>query len=627
MELKEYVYLVWRRKALILTSFLAVVVAVGVYVFLATPLYEADCKLLLVEDKSISVMGGSLGTDMMLQTLGKSDPISTQIEIIKTRPILSKVVVLAGIAGKNGQAFGTEDLKRQLMVQAVRNTNLISIAYRHKDPRLAATVVNTLARVFIEQNQRLNQEDITSTKQFIETQLEAQQKTLAEAEKKVLDFKRSHELFSLDHEAEGLVNTQVQLEASRLQVETELKGALAQQADLTAKIAAVGAVNDRFYSYWTTTLEQVKGQITILMAQQGNLDRQLAQIKRNIGQLPPQESELARLLENEKIAKEIHTTLLSKYEEVRVNEAAKIASIRLIEPAVVADRPVFPRKRQYLLIAAAAGLLLGFSLAFIRDYFDDSIRSLEELKAILPYDILGYIPYQESESMLYISAAPQSPISEAFRLVQANLKFKPMARGKSFTIMVTSAMPGEGKSTVAANLTLAFATDSTRAAIVNLDLRRPTFNEIFGRRMDKGITDYIIGDSSLEEIMLKEDGRNVTIVPSGTVPPNPSELVASAKVQQLMKYLSERFDVVVYDTPPLTLVAEALDLARAVDGIIFVVDTSTVSRSALRAMNELMGNKDLAILGTVLNKVNRRGAPYHYFGYHPYARYHYRYGK
>ncbi len=624
MELKEYIYLIWRRKALIITVFLAVVLIVGVYVFLATPLFEADCKLLLIEDKSISIMGGSSGTDMMLRTLGKSDPISTQIEIIKTRPILSKVVELTGMAGKNGKPVGTEDLKAQLIVEAVRNTNLISIAYRHRDPQRAATVVNTLARVFIEQNQRLNQEDITSTKQFIETQLAAQQEILTEAEKKVLDFKRSHELFSLDHEAEGLVNTQVQLEASRLQIETELKGALAQQAELTAKIAAVGAVSDRFYSYWTTTLEQVKGQITILLARQANLDRQIAQIKKNIGQLPPQESELARLLENEKIANEIHTTLLSKYEEVRVNEAAKIASIRLIEPAVVADTPVFPKKRQFLLIAAAAGLLLGFSLAFVRDYFDDSIRSLEELKTILPYDILGYIPYQESDSMLYISTAPQSPISEAFRLVQANLKFKPMARGKSFTIMVTSAMPGEGKSTIAANLALAFATDSTRAAVVSLDLRRPTFNAIFGRRMDKGITDYIIGDSSLEEIMVKEDGRSLTIIPSGTIPPNPSELVASKKVQQLMKHLSESFDVVVYDTPPLTLVAEALDLARAVDGIIFVVDTSTVSRSALRAMNELMGKKELAILGTVLNKVNRNGAPYHYFGYYPYAHYHYK---
>lgn len=612
MELTEYLHLIWRRKAVILVAFLTVVVTAGVYVYLVTPLYEADCKLLLVEDKSVGLLGSSIATDLMMQTLGKSDPISTQMEIIKTRPILSKVVELMGMVDKEGNPVRTEDLKKQLKVEDVRNTNLISIAYRNKDPEHAAKVVNTLARVFIEQNQRLNKEEITSTKDFLETQIAAQKETLADAEKKVLDFKKSHELFSLEKEAGALVDAQVQLEATRMQAETELKGALAQQADLTVKTTAAGAVTDRSYAYWTTTLEQVKGKITSLLAQQASTDSQIAQLEGSIGRLPPQEAELARLLGNEKIASDIYTTLLSKYEEVSVNEAAKTASIRLIEPAVVADKPVFPRKSQYFLMASVVGLMLGFGLALLLERFDDSPRTLEEVKAILPYDILGFIPFQESESMLFLSTAPQSPASEAFRLVQANLKFKPIAKEKSFSIMVTSAMPGEGKSTFAANLALAFATNSTKAAIVNLDLRRPVFNVLFGRRMDKGITDFLIGDSSLDEIMVKEDGSSMTIVPSGTIPPNPSELVASEKTQQLMRYLSEHFNVVIYDTPPVTHIAETLDLARHVDGIILVVDTSIVTRSALHAMNDLISNKGLAILGTVLNKVDKKGTSYHY---------------
>jgi capsular exopolysaccharide synthesis family protein len=399
-----------------------------------------------------------------------------------------------------------------------------------------------------------------------------------------------------------------------MQVETELKGALAQQSDLALKTAAAGAVADRFYTYWTTTLEQVNGQITNLVAQQRNIDRQLAKIRGSIGQLPPQESELARLLGNEKIASEIHTALLSKYEEVRVNEAAKIASIRLIEPAVVPDKPAFPEKSKYLLLAALVGILLGFSLAALLDRFDDSPRSLAEVKEILPYDILGYIPSYKSASMLYLASAPSSPVSEAVRLVRAGLKFKNIAKEKSFSIMVTSAMPGEGKTTFAANLSLAFGGNGTRAAIVNLDLRRPAFDAIFDRKLTRGITDYLIGESTLEDIMVGQDGRNVTIVPSGSVPPNPSELVTSKKVPQMMQFLAERFDVVVYDTPPVTLVAETIDLARYVSGLILVVDMAIATRSALRAMNDLVSNKGLVILGIVLNKVEMKETSYRYGG-------------
>jgi capsular exopolysaccharide synthesis family protein len=614
VELREYVDLFWRRKAVIVVAFLSVVITVGIYVFQLTPLYEADCKLLLVEDRSALFAGASPSNDLMLQTLGQSDPISTQIAIIKTRPILADVVALAGIVDARGRPVRTDVLKSQLKVEAIRSTNLISVAYRNRDPQRAAAVINTLARVFVERNQKLNQEEVASSKAFIEGQLATQKELVQEAGNKTLDFKKSRGIFSLEDEAQGLVTAQAQLEATRIQLETQLRGAGAQKAELIAKINAPGAPSDRFYAYWATTLEQVDSQITSLLAQQKSTDRQIDDMKGLLGRLPPKEAELARLLRDEKIATDIYTSLLSQYEEVRVNEAAKIASVRLIEPAVVPDTPVFPQKGKYLLLAAMVGLLLGFSVAILLEHFDDSLRSLAEVKEILPYDVLGYIPYHKSESMLFMASAPRSPASEALRLVQANFKFKPVAREKSFSIMVTSAMPGEGKSTIAANLSVAFAGGGTRAAVVSLDLRRPVFEAIFDRKMDKGITDYLIGESTLEDIMVGENGRGVTIVPSGTVPPNPSELISSKKVPELMRYMKEHFDVVIYDTPPITVVAETLDLARYVDGIILVVDTSIATRNALHAMNDLVSNKGLVILGTVLNNVNRRGSSYHYYG-------------
>jgi succinoglycan biosynthesis transport protein ExoP len=613
VELSEYLYLFWRRRAVISIAFLSVVITVGVYVFRLTPLYEADCKLLLIEDKS-ALLANSPSTDLMLQTLGQSDPVSTQIEIVRTRPILADVIALAGVVDARGRPERTDVLKVQLKVEGIRNTNLISVSYRNPNPQRAAAVINTLARVYVERNQKLNQEAIASSKAFIEGQLAIQKELVQQAGNRTLEFKKSNGIFSLEDEAQGLATAQAQLETTRIQLETQLKGAMAQKADLAAKINAPGALSDRFYAYWTTTLEQVDSQITSLMAQQKNTATQIDDLKVRLGRLPPNEAELARLVRDEKIATDIYTGLLSQYEEVRVNQAAKIASVRLIEPAVEPDTPVFPQKTKYLLLAALLGLLLGFSAAILMEHFDDSLRSLAEVKEILPYDVLGYVPYHKSRSMLFMATAPRSPVSEALRLVQANFKFKPIAQEKSFSVMVTSAMPGEGKSTLAANLCLAFAGSGSRAAVVSLDLRRPVFDVIFDRKMTKGITDYLIGESTLEDIMVGENGRGITIVPSGTVPPNPSELVSSKKVPELMRYLKEHFDVVVYDTPPITLVAETLDLARYVDGIILVVDTSIATRSALHAMNDLVSNKDLVILGTVLNNVNRRGRSYHYYG-------------
>lgn len=582
---------------------------------MATPIYEAEGKLLLTEDNNSSILGDLAILDVMTQSLGQSDPINTQIEIIRTNPILERVIYMNALTDSKGFPLKTRIFKEQLRISSIRNTDIIAISYKNKDPQLAINVVNTLAKVFVEQNQSMNKEELSSAKDFIETQLTEQKEKLSIAEQNILDFKKQKKTVSLQQETASRVDSLARLETVALELDTQLKGAYAQKKDLLKKTQRSGAITQPFYSYWMRTLQETESLITNTLAQKKNINSQIEVITTELKKLPPQEVNLARLLRDQQIANEIYTNLLSKKEEVKINEAATIANIKIIEPATLPDRPIFPKKKKLLVFGLGAGVALAFGIAILLEYIDDSPDSIESIKKVLPYDVIGNLPMVRTSSSLYIKDRPNSAISEALRLVHTNLKFKGVSHKDPPALLITSSIPSEGKSTIASNLAIAMTTNNKKVALVNLDLRRPTIAKIFNIKINKGLTDFLINEATYEDILIKKKDTNITIIPAGTIPPNPTELINSPRLLLLINKLKTEFHYVIFDSPPATLVAETLDIAYHMDGIILVTDISNTPMHAIKTLKHNLEGKKLPILGTIVNKIIIRSNYYNKY-YH-----------
>lgn len=603
MEFMEYWNLIIKRKNIIFPTIISVVLLTLIYIFTATPIYEVQGKLLLTEDSGSSILGDLAMLDLMTQSLGKSDPINTQMEVIKTNPILERVIYINGLTDAKGFPIKSRIFKEQLKISSIRNTDIIAISYMNQDPELAVKVVNTLARVFVEQNQNMNKEELSSAKFFIESQLEEQKEKLSKAEQSILDFKKAEKTISLQQETTARVDSLARLETVALELDTQLKGAYAQKKELLSKTQRSGAITQPFYAYWMRTLQETEGIITNTLAQKKNINEQINTITSDLKKLPPQEVLLARLRRDQQIANEIYTNLLAKKEEVKINEAATIANIKIIEPAIIPDIPVYPKKKKLLVFGLIGGVGLSFGLALLLEYIDDSPDSVESIKKVLPYDVIGNLPMTKTPSTLFIKEKPNSAISEALRLVHTNLKFKGVSHKDPPALLITSSIPSEGKSTIASNLAIAMTTNNKKVVLVNLDLRRPTIAKIFNIKITKGLTDFLINEATYDDILIKNKETNITIIPAGTIPPNPTELINSSRLLLLINKLKTEFHYVIFDSPPATLVAETLDIAYHMDGIILVTDISNTPLHAIKNLHHNLEGKKLPVLGTIVNKI------------------------
>jgi capsular exopolysaccharide synthesis family protein len=356
--------------------------------------------------------------------------------------------------------------------------------------------------------------------------------------------------------------------------------------------------------------------------------------------LPEKVLELARLTRKRKVDEENFIFLTQKLEEIKIQEAGQSKNVRIIDKAIEPIFPVKPKKKLNLMLGALIGLGLGIGLAFLIEYFDNTIKSHEELER-MGFSILASIPqiqmekYEKKlerklekmgtiegrkiESRLITHLDPKSPVSEAYRTLRTNLQFSKIDR-KLKTILVTSSGPKEGKSTTAANLAIALAQVGQKVVLVDADLRRPVVHSIFGMEKDEGVTNYLMGTVTYESVLNSTFHENLYVIPSGVLPPNPSELLASRPMETLIKKLQEDFDVIIFDSPPVIAVTDAAILSTKVDGTILVVNSGNTNRDALIRGNTLLESVDAKLLGVLLNGVDIEGmyGSYYYYYYHHY---------
>ncbi|HGY55373.1 MAG TPA: polysaccharide biosynthesis tyrosine autokinase [Caldithrix abyssi] len=364
------------------------------------------------------------------------------------------------------------------------------------------------------------------------------------------------------------------------------------------------------------------------------------QYSQKLDALPAKVLELARLERRRKVDEQTYILMVTKLEETKIQAAAQNRNVYVIDKAIEPLEPVRPKKKLNLLLGVLIGLGLGVGLAFVREYFDNSVKSPEELEQ-LGFNVLTSIPKiqmqkfekkiesrleklgpiegKKIEARLITHLDPKSPVSEAYRTLRTNLQFSKIENDLK-TILITSSGPKEGKSTTAANLAIAMAQAGRDVVLIDADLRRPVVHSIFNMDKDNGITNYLMGTISFDELPKKTFMDNLSVITSGVLPPNPSELLASKKMEELLKQLKNRFEIVIIDSPPVVAVTDAAILSTKVDGTILVVASEQTNRDALKRAYSLLDSVETRLLGVLLNGVDVEGmyGSYYYYYYHHY---------
>jgi capsular exopolysaccharide synthesis family protein len=314
-------------------------------------------------------------------------------------------------------------------------------------------------------------------------------------------------------------------------------------------------------------------------------------------------------------------TLLTKdVEDLSLRENAKHNPVVTISPATAAIQ-VAPKRAANMVYSVLIGLLLGFCFALLQEFLDDRVNTPEHARAALHAPIMGYVPLIEKEdARLLASVRTGSSVLESYRVLRSNVQFAAVD-APIRSILVTSTMPGEGKSLTASNLAVAMALDERRVILVDADLHRPTLHRNFdvGQRAGIGLTTVLVNRTPLEEALIETAIPGLRLLAAGPIPPNPAELLNSRAMRQLHAQLKEMADVVIFDSPPCLATADAQVLSAETDGVLYVVQFGVARRSAVHHAAGLLRQAHARVLGIVGNKIDLRSQrDDYYFGYYRY---------
>ncbi len=413
-------------------------------------------------------------------------------------------------------------------------------------------------------------------------------------------------------------------------------------------------------------IKKMEGQlIAIKMTLETKTDdikRRIERLRSRFDALPDSELELARLERKVKVNEDIYSQLESKHQEFLIREAEKIENVNIVKPALVPTKPINPASTGTITFAGTLiGFILGVVLAFVYETLDTSIGSIEDVEKLLGIPVLGLIPYTgsnevkeimkklessnisqeviEKNARLISHYPPKSPFSESYRSLRTNMQFLTIEEGLKI-IAFTSSSAEEGKTICIINLAISIAQTGKRVLLIDADLRKPAIHKVFGLPIDPGfsqiilgscewenaiktVTDILVGEIDMEDIILTPGIDNLHIITSGDIPFNPSELLLSKKTNEFISQIKDKYDVVLFDTPPVLPASDALILGGKIDGVVLVYQVGKIARGVLKRIKVQFDNVKVKIFGTILNGLRAEISPDLHEQYYKYSQYGY----
>jgi tyrosine-protein kinase Etk/Wzc len=342
--------------------------------------------------------------------------------------------------------------------------------------------------------------------------------------------------------------------------------------------------------------------------------------------LPKNAIELAKLKRNSEALEKLYLLVEQRYQEAIINEQSQPGNVLIIDEARIPLGPSKPNRTLILII----GLLLGAGLAvgyvFVKNYFDDTIKTPDDIEN-RKINVLAWVPHFENplagdESVQFIvDKLPDSIPSEAFRALRTRIQFSRVNTESLKTLLITSSAPQEGKTTIAVNLAGSFAHSKKKVLLIDCDLRKPSVHKLFGANRTPGLIDYLTGNAKLNDVLGISAIPNLNYITSGTIPPNPAEMLDSQEMRNFLKKLRDEYDLIILDSPPIIAVTDSEILTSMVDGTLLVVSSENTEIDMMERSVELIRRENTQFLGTVLNNFSYKS------GYGSYYKYYYYYSR
>lgn len=578
-------------------------------------------------------------------------------------------------------------LRSRIEIQPIRETHLVNISVTGFDPRFTAHAANALVAEYVQDALRRRMDSGSDAREFLSDQLADMRITLERSDQALTDFARENQIADLTERVSSQQRALQQLGARLSEVQRELVRLNALQSLIDqGRIASLepvvnsDAVNDLDNRLLEarTRLRQLQSQfsennpeirearqlITALEEEREHrIQRIVAEIQGRRDSLIAEQTSLARAVreqEDELLAlnersvqynilrrefetsRQMHDGLLQRMKEIGVAAGAQENNISIIEHARVPGAPFRPNMQRNLALGLALGLAAGLGLALSLEFLDRTIRTIEDVERLIDRPVLGMIPMvklkasdgirrkrrpkvieQPEESISHFSAVhTSSAVSEAFRSLRTSLNFS-TAEGMPQTLMITSSMVGEGKTTNAINLATVLAQNGSRVLLIDADLRKPRVHREFNRPRSPGLTNRIAdfdSKSDEESAICPTHVPGLFIMPAGHTTPNPAELLNSPRLTKVLDSCRRIVDHIVIDAPPILGLADSLILSRRVDGVVLVVKAGETTRENFKISTKRLGQVQAPVLGIVLNAVDLDNPQYAY-----YASYYYNY--
>lgn len=550
----------------------------------------------------------------------------------------------------------------QLTVRQHENTDLIQIVATSDDPVKSQLMADTLAQVYMAETQQRSKRESSDARAFVEERLVVVQAEFDNALAEIADVQEQERIIDLDSEVRSAVSRLSELMMMAEETQTRL-GELSAQAselrslqgqeevdwiapatlsdnpemrglrenltelrvrrvtlllDLTEKHPDVVTLDEQIRALeqelvdvlaqqhgMNPTLVQLQVEEAGLQDRATAIDEAIERTTQTFSQYPDKMRRLSQLQLAATAAEEVYRSLASQSYQIAVAEAMSTTPIQFIEPAVRPDRHKSPRFVVNLVTGAGLGLLVGLGLVFLFEYIDDSIRTPDELKETWEQPLLATLPKYKAGVGMSIAQLPVTdPVAEAFRTLRSAIQFASLDSTNN-SLCVSSSLPGEGKSTVVANLAVSLSREGKRVLVVDCDLRRPTQHSFWPQTDNRvGLTQVLTGQSTSAQAIQDTGVPQLSLLSSGAIPPNPGSLVESLRLRQLINELCRDFDFVLVDVPPALVVNDALLVAQMVGGMVLVVEADQTPRRVLDDTRERLVSHDVEPLGLVLNKMD-----------------------